>query len=130
MSKSLRLAEAMVHGGPLPEKAGRDATHIALGSGSRDALFADLELHTYRQRTNVCEDAGDLRGARLRVPGDLHSAKNCWQNDFMKTKTWESPIVLEVRKVKERLAAKFNYDIDGHVARPDGTRENFRPSLR
>ncbi len=29
----------------------------------------------------------------------------------MKTKTWESPIVLEVRKVKERLAAKFNYDI-------------------
>ena len=30
----------------------------------------------------------------------------------MKTKTWESPIVLEVRKVKERLAAKFNYDID------------------
>ena len=30
----------------------------------------------------------------------------------MKKKTWESPIVLEVRKVKERLAAKFNYDID------------------
>ncbi len=30
----------------------------------------------------------------------------------MKTKTWESPIVLEVRKVKERLAAKFNYDVD------------------
>jgi hypothetical protein len=29
----------------------------------------------------------------------------------MKTKTWESPIVLEVRKVKEQLAAKFNYDI-------------------
>jgi len=29
----------------------------------------------------------------------------------MKTKTWESPIVLEVRKVKERLAAKFNYDV-------------------
>jgi hypothetical protein len=30
----------------------------------------------------------------------------------MKIKTWESPVVLEVRKVKERLAAKFNYDID------------------
>ena len=30
----------------------------------------------------------------------------------MKVKTWESPIVLEVRRVKERLAAKFNYDID------------------
>ena len=30
----------------------------------------------------------------------------------MKKKTWESPIVLEVRKVKERLAAKFNYDVD------------------
>ena len=30
----------------------------------------------------------------------------------MKKKTWESPIVLEVRKVKEHLAAKFNYDID------------------
>jgi len=30
----------------------------------------------------------------------------------MKSKTWESPIVLEVRKVKERLAAKFNYDVD------------------
>ena len=30
----------------------------------------------------------------------------------MKTKTWESPIVLEVRKVKERLAAKFNFDVD------------------
>ena len=30
----------------------------------------------------------------------------------MKTKTWESPIVMEVRKVKERLAAKFNYDVD------------------
>ena len=29
----------------------------------------------------------------------------------MKTKTWESPIVLEVRKVKEQLAAKYNYDI-------------------
>jgi hypothetical protein len=29
----------------------------------------------------------------------------------MKTKTWESPIVVEVRKVKERLAAKFNYDV-------------------
>ena len=29
----------------------------------------------------------------------------------MKSKTWESPIVLEVRKVKERLAAKFNYDV-------------------
>jgi hypothetical protein len=30
----------------------------------------------------------------------------------MKTKTWEDPIVAEVRKVKERLAAKFNYNID------------------
>lgn len=30
----------------------------------------------------------------------------------MKKKTWESPIVLEVRKVKEQLAAKFNYDLD------------------
>ena len=30
----------------------------------------------------------------------------------MKKKTWESPIVLEIRKVKERLAAKCNYDID------------------
>jgi hypothetical protein len=29
----------------------------------------------------------------------------------MKTKTWESPIVVEVRKVKERLAAKFNFDV-------------------
>ena len=30
----------------------------------------------------------------------------------MKTKIWQDPIVAEVRKVKERLAAKFNYDID------------------
>ena len=30
----------------------------------------------------------------------------------MKTKIWRDPIVAEVRKVKERLAAKFNYDID------------------
>jgi hypothetical protein len=29
----------------------------------------------------------------------------------MKTKTWESPIVVEVRKVKERLAAKFNHNV-------------------
>jgi hypothetical protein len=29
----------------------------------------------------------------------------------MKTKTWEDPIVTEVRKVKERLAAKFNFDV-------------------
>lgn len=29
----------------------------------------------------------------------------------MKAKTWESPIVMEVRKVKEQLAAKFNYDV-------------------
>ena len=29
----------------------------------------------------------------------------------MKTKTWESPIVLELRKVKERLAAKYDYDV-------------------
>lgn len=28
----IALAEAMVHGGPLPEKAGRDATHIALAA--------------------------------------------------------------------------------------------------
>ena len=30
----------------------------------------------------------------------------------MKTKIWRDPIVAEVRKVKERLAAKFNHDID------------------
>jgi hypothetical protein len=29
----------------------------------------------------------------------------------MKTKIWEDPIVSEVRKVKEQLAAKFNYDV-------------------
>jgi hypothetical protein len=40
----------------------------------------------------------------------------------MKTKTWESPIVLEIRKVKERLAAKFNYDI-GAMLRDQMERE-------
>ncbi|MDD5139828.1 MAG: hypothetical protein PHY43_06150 [Verrucomicrobiales bacterium] len=30
----------------------------------------------------------------------------------MKTKTWEDPIVAEVRKAKEHLAAKFNFDIE------------------
>jgi hypothetical protein len=29
----------------------------------------------------------------------------------MKTKTWDDPIVAEVRKVKERLAAQFDYDV-------------------
>ena len=29
----------------------------------------------------------------------------------MKTKTYEAPIVEEVRKVKEALAAKFNFDV-------------------
>jgi hypothetical protein len=29
----------------------------------------------------------------------------------MKIKAWEDPIVAEVRKVKERLAAKFNFDV-------------------
>ena len=29
----------------------------------------------------------------------------------MKTKVWDDPIVAEVRKVKERLAAKFNFDV-------------------
>jgi hypothetical protein len=29
----------------------------------------------------------------------------------MKTKIWEDPIVAEVRKVKERLAARFNFDV-------------------
>ena len=29
-----------------------------------------------------------------------------------KKKVWEDPIVAEVRKVKEQLAAKFNYDIE------------------
>jgi len=30
----------------------------------------------------------------------------------MKTKTWEDPIVAEVRKAKEQLAAKFNYNVE------------------
>ena len=29
----------------------------------------------------------------------------------MKTKVWEDPIVAEVRKAKEQLAAKFNFDV-------------------
>ncbi len=29
----------------------------------------------------------------------------------MKTKIWQDPIVAEVRKVKEQLAAKFDFDI-------------------
>lgn len=29
----------------------------------------------------------------------------------MKTKIWQDPIVAEVRKVKEQLAAKFNFDV-------------------
>lgn len=29
----------------------------------------------------------------------------------MKTKIWEDPIVAEVRKIKEQLAAKFNYNV-------------------
>ena len=33
----------------------------------------------------------------------------------MKTKTWEDPIVAEVRKVKERLAAKFGNNIAAMV---------------
>jgi len=36
---------------------------------------------------------------------------SCWQNKVMKIKTWEDPIVVELRKVKERLAAKFNFDV-------------------
>jgi hypothetical protein len=29
----------------------------------------------------------------------------------MKTKIWEDPVVAEIRKTKERLAAKYNFDI-------------------
>ena len=29
----------------------------------------------------------------------------------MKTKIWQDTVVAEVRKVKERLAAKFNFDV-------------------
>ena len=29
----------------------------------------------------------------------------------MKTKTWEDPIVAEIHKVKEKLAAKFHFDV-------------------
>ncbi len=33
----------------------------------------------------------------------------------MKTKSYEDPIVEEVRKVKESLAAKFNFDLHAMV---------------
>jgi hypothetical protein len=33
----------------------------------------------------------------------------------MKTKSYEDPIVEEVRKVKEALAAKFNFDLHAMV---------------
>ena len=34
----------------------------------------------------------------------------------MKTKAYEDPIVEEVRKVKEALAAKFNFDVRAMLA--------------
>jgi hypothetical protein len=40
------------------------------------------------------------------VPSSAHP-KNFWEVSIM-----EDPIVAEVRKTRDRLAAKFNYDID------------------
>lgn len=41
----------------------------------------------------------------------------------MKMKIWQDPIVAEVHKVKERLAAKFNFDVVA-MLRDQQMREN------
>ena len=47
----------------------------------------------------------------------------------MKTKTWEDPIVAEVRKVKERLAAKFNFEVVAMLRDQQEREKSYGPRL-
>ncbi len=62
--KVIELAEAMIHGGPLPQKAGRDATHIALAAvhGMHFLLTWNCthiaNARMYAKMREICESHG------------------------------------------------------------------------
>ena len=62
--KVIELAEAMIYGGPLPRKAGRDATHIALSAvhGMHFLLTWNCthiaNARMYAKMREICESHG------------------------------------------------------------------------
>jgi hypothetical protein len=52
-----------------------------------------------------------VRSRAAKCQSSVHQ-KNSWETKVM----WEDPIVAEVHRIREMLAAKFNFDIDAIFA--------------
>jgi hypothetical protein len=101
------LARALVERGPIPEKASVDALHIAIASvHGMDYLLtwnckhiANAEMQTAVNR--ICRSAG-YEPPVICTPEEL-------SGDWL---MWNDEIVEETRQVRDRYAAKFDYDLD------------------
>lgn len=106
-----RLAEALVDAGAVPRPGAQDAVHIAIAAVRQIPFLVTWNLHhianatARRQIGAVCRASG-IDAPVLCTPEQLFT-----QDAEMKP----DPIVAEVRAGRERLAARFDYDIDAIV---------------
>ncbi|MFA6543798.1 MAG: hypothetical protein WCS99_05210 [Limisphaerales bacterium] len=104
-SDASALAQAILNQQALPAEAERAAKHFAIAAVHGIPLLVSLNLrhlanaHNRHNLESVCRSFGHKCPA-IGTP-----------QQFMGADAEVDPIVAEVRKVKERIAASFNYDV-------------------
>jgi hypothetical protein len=104
------LTEAILRSGVLPSRAARDAAHVGVATGHGvDYLLTwnckHLANADYaKNRIGLCQ-------VRLSDAAHLHTRRI---NGSLTM--WEDPIVAEVHRIREQLAAEFNFDVKAMFA--------------
>ena len=106
-----RLAEALVDAGAVPRRAAQDAVHIAIAAVRQIPFlvtwnFRHIANAAARRHIEAVCGAGGIDAPVLCSPEQLVTEDGEMTPD---------PIVTEVRAARERLAARFDYDIDAIV---------------
>ncbi len=120
---------------PLPTQAAADAIPPGSGRGALHGLPAHMELRAPSQRRGPTPAAAAQYEAWRPHSDHLHAGGTC----PMEHVAVEDPVVAEVRKNRERLLARFNYDLAAYCnylaslqgqPRPSGGNAGQRPQGR
>ena len=104
-----RLAQALVDAGAVPMRAAQDAVHIAIAAAGQVPF-----LVTWNFR-HIANAAARRQIEAVCCAGGIDAPVLCTPEQLVTENTEPDPIVAEVHAVRERLAARFDYDIDAIV---------------
>ena len=102
------LAHRLVNAGAVPERAAQDALHIGIAAVHGVEFARNLERPPHCERGGQAADRIGLSPGGRRSPGPVHSGRTRGGRGGPRMKA--DPIVAEVRAVRDRLAARFDYD--------------------